>query len=65
MVFQHFSLFDSLTVRENLILGIDQSMSFSSLQEKVNEISNRYKLPLDLDAPINTLSAGQKQELKL
>ena len=40
-------------------------MSFSSLQEKVNEISNRYKLPLDLDAPINTLSAGQKQELKL
>ena len=53
MVFQHFSLFDSLTVRENLILGIDQNMSFSNLQEKVNEISNRYKLPLDLDAPIN------------
>ena len=38
MVFQHFSLFDSLTVRENLILGIDQNMSFSNLQEKVNEI---------------------------
>ena len=43
MVFQHFSLFDSLTVRENLVLGIDQNMSFSSLQEKVNEISNKYK----------------------
>ena len=65
MVFQHFSLFDSLTVRENLVLGIDQSMSFSSLQEKVNEISNRYKLPLDLDAPINTLSAGQKQRVEI
>ena len=65
MVFQHFSLFDSLTVRENLILGIDQNMSFSNLQEKVNEISNRYKLPLDLDAPINTLSAGQKQRVEI
>ena len=65
MVFQHFSLFDSLTVRENLILGIDQNMSFSNLQDKVNEISNRYKLPLDLDAPINTLSAGQKQRVEI
>ena len=64
MVFQHFSLFDSLTVRENLILGIDTDMSFSSLQKKVNEISDKYELPLDLEAPINTLSAGQKQRVE-
>ena len=42
MVFQHFSLFDSLSVRENLILGIDNDMSFSNLQKKVNEISDKY-----------------------
>ena len=65
MVFQHFSLFDSLTVRENLILGIDTEMSFSSLQKKVNEISEKYELPLDLEAPINTLSAGQKQRVEI
>ena len=65
MVFQHFSLFDSLTVRENLILGIDTDMSFSSLQKKVNEISDKYELPLDLEAPINTLSAGQKQIVEI
>ena len=65
MVFQHFSLFDSLTVRENLVLGIDTNMSFSNLQKKVNEISDKYQLPLDLDAPINTLSAGQKQRVEI
>ena len=65
MVFQHFSLFDSLTVRENLILGIDQNMSFADLQKKVNNISERYELPLDLDAPINSLSAGQKQRVEI
>ena len=65
MVFQHFSLFDSLTVRENLILGIDTNMSFSNLQKKVNDISDKYQLPLDLDAPINTLSAGQKQRVEI
>ena len=65
MVFQHFSLFDSLTVRENLILGIDNDMSFANLQKNVNEISDKYELPLDLDAPINTLSAGQKQRVEI
>ena len=65
MVFQHFSLFDSLTVRENLILGIDQNMSFADLQKKVNNISKKYELPLDLDAPINSLSAGQKQRVEI
>ena len=29
MVFQHFSLFESLTVRDNLILGIDENISYS------------------------------------
>ena len=32
MVFQHFSLFESLTVRENLILGIDENISYSDLK---------------------------------
>ena len=35
MVFQHFSLFESLTVRDNLILGIDENISYSKLQEQL------------------------------
>ena len=65
MVFQHFSLFESLTVRENLILGIDENISYSDLKNKLNNISVKYELPLDLDAPITTLSAGQKQRVEI
>lgn len=65
MVFQHFSLFESLTVRENLILGIDENISYSDLINKLNNISAKYELPLDLDAPITTLSAGEKQRVEI
>ena len=65
MVFQHFSLFESLTVRENLILGIDEKISYSDLKNKLNNISTKYELPLDLEAPITTLSAGEKQRVEI
>ena len=65
MVFQHFSLFESLTVRDNLILGIDENISFSNLQQKLENISSKYNLPLDLDAPITSLSAGEKQRVEI
>ena len=65
MVFQHFSLFESLTVRDNLILGIEENISFSNLQQKLENISSKYNLPLDLDAPITSLSAGEKQRVEI
>ena len=65
MVFQHFSLFESLTVRENLILGIDDNISYPELKDKLNNISAKYELPLDLEAPITTLSAGEKQRVEI
>ena len=65
MVFQHFSLFESLTVRDNLILGIDENISYTKLQNKLDDISSRYNLPLDLDAPITSLSAGEKQRVEI
>ena len=65
MVFQHFSLFESLTVRENLILGIDDKISYSELKNKLTDISSRYELPIDLEAPITTLSAGEKQRVEI
>ena len=65
MVFQHFSLFESLTVRDNLILGIDENISYSKLQIQLEDISSKYNLPLDLDAPITSLSAGEKQRVEI
>ena len=65
MVFQHFSLFESLTVRDNLILGIDENISYSKLQQQLEDISSKYNLPLDLDAPITSLSAGEKQRVEI
>ena len=65
MVFQHFSLFESLTVRENLILGIDNQISFNDLTIQLEDISSKYNLPLDLDAPITSLSAGEKQRVEI
>ena len=65
MVFQHFSLFESLTVRENLILGIDNKISYNDLKVQLKDISSKYNLPLDLDAPITSLSAGEKQRVEI
>ena len=65
MVFQHFSLFESLTVRENLILGIDNKISYNDLKIQLEDISSKYNLPLDLDAPITSLSAGEKQRVEI
>ena len=39
MVFQHFSLFDALTVSQNILLGMDKSISQSSLINQIVEIS--------------------------
>jgi len=56
MVFQHFSLFESLSVYENLILGIDENLSFKKLKENTIEICNKYGFNLNLDSPISSLS---------
>ena len=65
MIFQHFSLFDSLSVRENLILGLDENISYSKLENKIDELINKYNLILDLDAPITSLSSGEKQRVEI
>ena len=65
MVFQHFSLFDSLTVAENLILGLEEKISLNKLKDKVSNVSSKYELPIDLNSPITSLSAGEKQRVEI
>src|SRR5437763_13009773 len=44
MVFQHFSLFEQLTVAENVALGLDDA-ELAGLDERVHEVSRSYGLP--------------------
>jgi simple sugar transport system ATP-binding protein len=65
MVFQHFSLFDSLSVVENISLGMDQSVDMSTLAEEIREISDKYGLPLDPHRHVYTLSVGERQRIEI
>src|SRR3954471_231657 len=46
MVFQHFSLFDNLTVAENVALGLDGRESLKEVSARLQQVSSNYGLPL-------------------
>lgn len=52
MVFQHFSLFDALTVADNIALGFDADVSLVEVARNAKAISQDYGLPLDPDAVV-------------
>jgi general nucleoside transport system ATP-binding protein len=62
MVFQHFSLFETLTVEENIALGLSPAevKAFAGkLGEAIAQTGERYGLPLEAQRPIHTLSVGR------
>ena len=65
MVFQHFSLFDALTVSQNVLLGMDKSISHSSLMDQIIEVSTNYGLPLNPNRTVGDLSAGERQRIEI
>ena len=65
MVFQHFSLFESLSVYENLILGIDKNLSLKELKENIVNICNKYGFNLSLNSPVSSLSVGERQTVEI
>ena len=65
LVFQHFSLFDSLTVAENVALGIDHAEKLPELSERIAEVSKRYGLALDPARHVHTLSVGERQRVEI
>ena len=65
MVFQHFSLFESLTVAENVSLALPKKFAVSELKTKIQEVSNEYGLPLEPDAVVADLSVGERQRIEI
>ena len=65
MVFQHFSLFDNLTVAENVALGLDGKESFKEISARLEEVSRQYGLPLDPRRQVWQLSVGERQRIEI
>ena len=65
MVFQHFSLFDSLTVVENISLGMDHKKDLKQLAEEITEVSKQYGLKVFPHRHVYTLSVGERQRIEI
>jgi len=65
MVFQHFSLFETLTVVENIALSLGGEFDLAALATKVTEVSKRYGLPLDPLRHVHSLSVGERQRVEI
>lgn len=65
MVFQHFSLFDALTVADNIALSLDSAGSKKRIARKASELSSEYGLPLNPASYIGDLSVGERQRVEI
>jgi general nucleoside transport system ATP-binding protein len=65
MVFQHFSLFEALTVAENIALALDGNVAIDRISEEARRLSLEYGLPLDPSAHVADLSVGERQRIEI
>lgn len=65
MVFQHFSLFEALTVLENIALGMDAKIPARELEARIREVMQTYGLLLDPHRTVATLSVGERQRIEI
>jgi ABC-type uncharacterized transport system ATPase subunit len=65
MVFQHFALFEALTVAENVWLGLSASLSRAALDVELARVSADYGLDVDPGRPVSGLSVGERQRVEL
>jgi ABC-type uncharacterized transport system ATPase subunit len=65
MVFQHFSLFESLTVAENVMLGLPADMTRKQVIERLGTLAAEYGLELDPLRPLHSLSVGERQRVEI
>ena len=65
MVFQHFSLFESLTVEENIVLGLDGVRLDENFTEKIIKFSKQYGLDINPHQVVGDLSVGARQRVEI
>ncbi len=65
MVFQHFSLFDTITVAENVWLGLAKTLSLDEVSRSIVAKAQEYGLDIDPVRPVHTLSVGEMQRVEI
>ncbi len=68
MIHQHFMLVDTLTVAENVVLGLEgqgMSLDLKTHEAKIAALSEEYGLDVDPKAEIWTLSMGMRQRVEI
>ncbi len=65
MVYQHFSLFDTLTAAENVWLGLDKSLSLAEVTARITKVAKEYGLDVEPLRPVHTLSVGERQRVEI
>uniref|UniRef100_UPI0013F6380A ABC transporter ATP-binding protein n=1 Tax=Metapseudomonas otitidis TaxID=319939 RepID=UPI0013F6380A len=66
MVFQHFSLFETLTVAENIALALGREAGTPrQLEARIREVSQRYGMALEPGRLVHALSIGERQRVEI
>ncbi len=68
MIHQHFTLVQSLTVTENILLGLDEPrffMRLSDYDQKMRELGERFGLRVSPTAKVWQLSVGEQQRVEI
>jgi simple sugar transport system ATP-binding protein len=69
MVHQHFMLVEPMTVAENIVLGAEPgsatSLDLRKAAAEIRKVSEEFKLAVDPNAVIESLSVGQQQRVEL
>ena len=63
MVFQHFSLFETMTVAENISLAVPGTLK--ELSEAIVEVATGFGLPVSPDTLVHSLSVGERQRVEI
>lgn len=68
MVHQHFMLASSLSVAENIVLGLDNGFKRFDLKkaiEKTKSMAKKYGIEIDPEEKVQNLSVGNKQRVEI
>ncbi|MDE1184105.1 ABC transporter ATP-binding protein [Paraburkholderia sp.] len=65
MVFQHFSLFETLTVGENIALALEEPFDLKALAKRIRDVSADYGLDIDPQRHVHSLTVGERQRVEI
>ncbi|WP_339672150.1 ABC transporter ATP-binding protein [Dasania marina] len=63
MVFQHFSLFETLTVLENIMMAVPGAKQ--ELVNRIESIGKKFGMYVNPFTPVHTLSVGEQQRVEI